>query len=378
MGLSTIIIIAIIKVVVVIGAVVTLAALLTWADRRQSSMLQDRVGPCRANIGPFKFWGLLHPVADGLKMAFKEDFIPPRADRLLHSLAPYLSMFPPLLVFSLIPFGDDLRLDLLKQVIPSSGEIISRAAVPLQVARLDQGILFIIALSSTGILGSVLAGWVSDNRFGLIGAQRAINHLLSYEVALGLTLISPLIVYGSLDLYEAVKWQSAHLWGIFVQPIAFILYFAAATAETKRIPFDLPEGESEIVAGYFIEHGSFKFGMFFFSEYIEVVILSGIVVTLFLGGWDLPFLQRSGFVVNIPALGIYWIQNLQHWAVCAIGVAVFAVKLIFVAWFSLMIRWTLPRFRYDQLMDLCWRYIVPLAGANMIITGIVMMLIRYH
>jgi NADH-quinone oxidoreductase subunit H len=376
MTLTAIIIIALIKIVVIVGGVVTMAALLTWADRRQSSMLQDRLGPNRANIGSFRFWGLLHPVADGLKMAFKEDFIPARADRLLHGAAPFLAMFPPLLVFCLIPFGDDLRLDLLRQVIPSSGAIHSQLVVPLQVSRLDSGILFIIALSSTGILGSVVAGWVSDNRFGMIGAQRGINHLVSYEVALGLTLIAPLVVYGTVDLYSAVKWQQAHLWGFLVQPAALILYFAAATAETKRTPFDLPEGESEIVAGYFIEHGSFKFGMFFFSEYIEVVVLSGVLVTLFLGGWDLPFLERSGFIVNIPWLGVHWLYNMPHWIVSLIQVLTFGAKLIAVAWFSLMIRWTLPRFRYDQLMDLCWRYIVPLAAANIIITAIVVALVR--
>ena len=376
MTLIWIIIIALIKISVVIGGVVSMGALLTWCDRRQSGMLQDRLGPNRANIGKFRFWGLLHPVADGLKMAFKEDFVPARADKLLHGAAPFLAIFPALLVFSLIPFGDDLRLDLLKHALPSSGEIYSKFVVPLQVARLDAGILFIIAVSSTGILGSVLAGWVSDNRFGIIGAQRSINQLISYEVALGLTLIAPLVVYGTVDLYAAVKFQEAHMWGFVYQPVALILYLAAATAEAKRIPFDLPEGESEIVAGYFIEHGSFKFGMFFFSEYMEVVVLSGVLVTLFLGGWDMPFLDRSGFVVNLPWLGIHWAASLPHWLVTAIQVGTFAGKVVVVAWFSLMLRWTLPRFRYDQLMDLCWRYIIPLAAANIIITAIIVLLLK--
>jgi len=375
MTLTATILVALVKIVVVIVGVVMMAAILTWADRRQSAILQDRLGPSRANIWKLRLWGLLHPVADGLKMAFKEDFIPARADRLLHGVAPFFAMFPPLLVFSLIPFGDDLRIDLIRQVIPSSGGIVSRVVVPLQVARIDSGILFIIALSSTGILGSVIAGWVSDNRFGIIGAQRGINHLVSYEVALGLTLISPLIVYGTVDLQQAVLWQKEHLWGFVVQPVALLLYFAAATAETKRTPFDLPEGESEIVAGYFIEHGSFKFGMFFFSEYIEVIVLSGVLVTLFLGGWDLPLLERSGFVVNFPRLGIHWVQSMEHWAVALIQVLTFGVKVVAVAWFSLMIRWTLPRFRYDQLMDLCWRYIVPLAVLNILVTAVVVALL---
>ncbi len=195
-------------------------------------------------------------------------------------------------------------------------------------------------------------------------------------MALGLTLIAPLVVYGTVDLYSAVKFQEAHMWGFIYQPVAMILYLAAATAEAKRIPFDLPEGESEIVAGYFIEHGSFKFGMFFFSEYMEVVVLSGIMVTLFLGGWDMPFLDRSGFLVNLPWLGIHWVANLSHWMVTAIQVCTFAGKVLAVAWFSLMLRWTLPRFRYDQLMDLCWRYIVPLAAANIIITAIIVLLLK--
>jgi NADH-quinone oxidoreductase subunit H len=375
MTLTTTILIDLVKIVVVIVGVVMAAALLTWADRRQSAILQDRLGPSRANIWKLRFWGMLHPVADGLKMAFKEDFIPARADRFLHAVAPFFAIFPPLLVFSLIPFGDDLRIDLIRQVIPASGGIVSKIVVPLQVARIDTGILFIIALSSTGILGAVIAGWVSDNRFGIIGAQRGINHLVSYEVALGLTLISPLIVYGTVDLQQAVLWQKEHLWGFVVQPVALLLYFAAATAETKRTPFDLPEGESEIVAGYFIEHGSFKFGMFFFSEYIEVIVLSGVLVTLFLGGWDLPLLERSGFVANFPRLGIHWVQNLEHWAVALIQVMTFGVKVVAIAWFSLMIRWTLPRFRYDQLMDLCWRYIVPLAVLNILVTAVVVALL---
>jgi len=375
MTLTATILIALLKIVVVIVGVVMMAALLTWADRRQSAILQDRLGPSRANIWRFRFWGILHPVADGLKMAFKEDFVPARADRFLHALAPFFAIFPPLLVFSLIPFGDDLRVDLLRQVIPSSGSIVSKFVVPLQVARIDSGILFIIALSSTGILGAVIAGWVSDSRFGIIGAQRGINHLVSYEVALGLTLIAPLVVYGTVDLQQAVLWQKEHLWGFAVQPVALLLYFAAATAETKRTPFDLPEGESEIVAGYFIEHGSFKFGMFFFSEYIEVIVFSGVLVTLFLGGWDLPLLERSGFVVNFPRLGIHWVQGLEHWAVALIQVLTFGVKVVAVAWFNLMIRWTLPRFRYDQLMDLCWRYIVPLAVLNILVTAVIVALL---
>jgi NADH-quinone oxidoreductase subunit H len=248
--------------------------------------------------------------------------------------------------------------------------------IPMQVARLNVGVLFMLAIASTGVLGMILGGWSSDNRFGIVGAQRAMSQIVSYELALGLSLIGPLIVFGAVDLYQVVKWQEVHWWGFIVQPAAFVLFFVAGVAETKRIPFDLPEGESELAAGFHIAYGSMKFAMFFLGEYVEVVILSGLMVTFFLGGWTMPFYDSSGWAIHIDFLNLHWTHPWPHWAMLIVQMLVFATKLIVVCWFQLMIRWTLPKFRYDQIMDLCWRYIAPLALANIAITAVIMQLIK--
>ncbi len=364
---------AIVKSCVVIFGVFGLGGLLTWADRRQSAMLQHRLGPSRANIGSFKLWGLTHLAADGIKMMMKEDFIPARGDRLVHGLAPLLSAFPVCVVFCMIPFADDLHPGHIAEVLPASPE---GMVIPMQVARLNVGILFMLAIASTGILGMILGGWSSDNRFGIIGAQRAMNQLVSYEMALGLSLIGPLLVYGTMEMHAMVKWQEAHLWGLVVQPLAFVLFMVAGIAETKRVPFDMPEGESELAAGFHIAYGSMKFAMFFLGEYVEVAILSGILVTLFLGGWSLPGLTPAGLAIDCNVLGIHWAYGLPHWLVLCLQAGVFAAKVIAVCWFQLTIRWTLPKFRYDQIMDLCWRYLTPLALLNIVATAVVIQIVK--
>jgi len=364
---------AFIKAVVVITGVFSLGALLTWADRRQSAMLQHRLGPMRANIGRFRFWGILHLVADGIKMVMKEDFVPARGDRMVHGLAPLVGVFPVLIVFCVVPFADDMYLHHLASILPSAP---GGPAIPMQVARLNVGVLFMLAIASTGVLGMIMGGWSSDNRFGILGAQRSMNQLVSYEIALGLSLVGPLLVFGTVDLYQVARWQEAHLWGILVQPVAFVLFFAAGVAETKRIPFDLPEGESELAAGFHVAFGSMKFAMFFLGEYVEVVILSGLLTTFFFGGWTLPGLSTTGIAVHIDSMGIHWTYAMAHWVVLLLQVVVFSVKVIVLCWFQLMIRWTLPKFRYDQLMDLCWRYLTPLALANVAVTAVVIQLVK--
>jgi NADH-quinone oxidoreductase subunit H len=364
---------AFIKATIVISGVFGLGGLLTWADRRQSAMLQHRLGPMRANIGPFRFWGILHTAADGVKMLMKEDFVPARGDRLLHGLGPIIGVFPVLIVFCVIPFADEMYLNHLGSVLPAVRE---GHMIPMQVARLNVGVLFMLAIASTGVLGMILGGWSSDNRFGILGAQRSMSQIISYELALGLSLIGPLLVFGTVDLYEVVKWQELHWWGVIVQPAAFILFFVAGVAETKRIPFDLPEGESELAAGFHIAYGSMKFAMFFLGEYVEVVILSGLMVTFFLGGWTLPVYDTSGLAIHIDFLDVHWTYALPHWLMLVIQMGVFATKVVALCWFQLMIRWTLPKFRYDQIMDLCWRYIAPLALANIVVTAIIMQLVK--
>jgi NADH-quinone oxidoreductase subunit H len=327
--------------------------------------------------------GLLHAAADGLKTLWKEDFIPPNADRLLHSLAPIISFFPALAVFAVIPFGDTLcfglgqdgHLDLtaLAHVVPREG-VCTAGAVPLQIANLNVGVLFFFALAGTGIVGAALAGWASDNKYSLLGGLRAASQMVSYEVTMGLALIGAMMVYGTLRLDEMVRWQTENTWGIFVQPLAFFLFFTAAVAESKRIPFDLPEGESEIVAGYFTEYAGMKFAMFFFSEYIAVVSSSALMATLFLGGWNLPFLFRDGIHVAIGDVVLFE-QALSHGAVVLFGVLAFLGKTVALCWLQLMIRWTLPRFRYDQLMRLGWRKLLPASLVNVLATGLLLLIV---
>jgi NADH-quinone oxidoreductase subunit H len=327
--------------------------------------------------------GLLHAAADGLKTLWKEDFIPPNADRLLHSLAPIISFFPALAVFAVIPFGDTLcfgvgeggALDITKlaRVVPREG-VCTAGAVPLQIVDLNVGVLYFFALAGTGIVGAALAGWASDNKYSLLGGLRAASQMVSYEVTMGLALVGAMMVYGTLRLDEMVRWQTENTWGIFVQPLAFFLFFAAAVAESKRIPFDLPEGESEIVAGYFTEYAGMKFAMFFFSEYIAVVSSSALMATLFLGGWNLPFVYRDGIHVAIGDT-ILFDQALSHGAIVLVGVLSFLGKTVALCWLQLMIRWTLPRFRYDQLMRLGWRKLLPASLVNVLATGLILLLV---
>jgi len=329
--------------------------------------------------------GLPHAfVADGLKTLWKEDFIPPNADKFLHGLAPFISFFPALTVFAVIPFGDTLcfgtdpkgHLDItrLAHMVPREG-MCTAGALRLQIVDLNVGILYFFALAGTGIVGAALAGWASDNKYSLLGGLRAASQMVSYEVTMGLTVVGALMVYGTLRLDEMVRWQGENTWGIFVQPLAFVLFFASAVAESKRIPFDLPEGESEIVAGYFTEYAGMKFAMFFFSEYIAVVSSSALLAVIFLGGWNLPFLYRDGFHVAIGGAAL-WDQPLPHGFVIVLGLLAFMLKVVGLCWLQLMIRWTLPRFRYDQLMRLGWRKLLPASLVNVLATGLVVMLVQ--
>lgn len=322
--------------------------------------------------------GLLHPAADGLKTIFKEDFIPPNADKFLHSLAPFISFFPALVVMAVIPFGDTLcftldhgNLSQLMSSVPRGGAC-TEGAVRLQVVDLDVGLLYFFALAGTGIVGAALAGWASDNKYSLLGGVRAASQMVSYEVTMGLTLVGAVMVYGSLRVDKMIEWQQANAWGIFVQPVAFFLFFTAAVAESKRIPFDIPEGESEIVAGYFTEYAGMKFAMFFFAEYIAVVTSSGLMAAIFLGGWDLPFLFRDGLHVSIGDT-VLFDQALPHLLIVLVGALGFVLKTLTLCWLQLMIRWTLPRFRYDQLMRLGWRKLLPASLGNIVATGLIVM-----
>jgi NADH-quinone oxidoreductase subunit H len=359
------------------GPLVLVAAILFGAGYAAYSMARaERVG--------LRLAGLLHPAADGLKTLFKEDFVPPGSDKLLHGLAPFIAFFPTLVLLACVPFGDTLcfatkasgALDLSQVLaaVPRDG-VCMEGAVPLQVTNLDVGILYVFAVSGTGIVGAALAGWASNNKYSLLGGLRAASQMVSYEVTLGLTVIGALMIYGDARFDKMVEWQGANTWGIFVQPVAAVLFLAASLAESKRIPFDLPEGESEIVAGYFTEYSGMKFAMFFFSEYIAVVVIGALMATMFFGGWHVPFLERDGFYVVLGER-VLWEQPLHHVAVVVIGFVAFILKVVILCWLQLTIRWTLPRFRYDQLMNLGWKMLLPASLVNILLTGLVILAIQ--
>jgi len=328
--------------------------------------------------------GLLHPAADGLKTLFKEDFVPPNADKFLFNLAPFISFFPALVVLACVPFADTLcfatdasgkiQLGQLASSVPRVG-VCTEGALKIQVVDLNIGILYFFAIAGTGIVGAALAGWASDNKYSLLGGLRAASQMVSYEVTMGLTMIGMIMVYGTLQVDKMILWQQENTWGVFAQPLAFVLFFTAAVAESKRIPFDIPEGESEIVAGYFTEYAGMKFAMFFFAEYIAVVTASALMAAVFFGGWSLPFVFRDGIHVSLAGTPLFDIA-LPHGGVVALGAIGFILKTIVLCWLQLTIRWTLPRFRYDQLMRLGWRNLLPASLANILLTGFVVMAIR--
>ena len=321
--------------------------------------------------------GTLHAAADGLKTIFKEDIVPPSAEGFTHAIAPMIAFFPALVVLAVVPFGDSLCFGsgtIIGDLIQSAPTTCSGKLVKLQVLDLDIGILFYFALGGTGVIGAALAGWASNNKYSLLGGLRAAGQMVSYEVAMGLTLIGSIMIFGTLRVEQMVAWQQAHTWGIFVQPLAFILFFTAAVAEAKRVPFDLPEGESEIVAGYFTEYSGMKFAMFFFSEYVAIVTSSAVMVSIFLGGWTLPFLQHEGVRVALNGT-VYWQLALPQVGIVLLSLVAFSLKTLFLCWLQLLIRWTVPRFRYDQLMKLGWGVLLPLSIANILVTGIVQRLL---
>jgi NADH-quinone oxidoreductase subunit H len=359
----------------VILFVMPLASILTWAERRQSAMMQDRLGPNRANIGRFKAWGLFHFLADALKMLFKEDFVPAKAHRAMFTLAPLLALAPVLIAFAVIPFGPPVNFDRLGDVLTPDQ---APGGIPigerLQVFVAEFGLLFYFAIASLANYGATLAGWASYNKWALLGGLRASSQMMAYEVAMGLAIMGMFLVAGTLEPGGIVAWQVQHTWGVVAQPVAFLLFFVAAIAETKRAPFDLPEGEPEIV-GYFVEYSGLRFGMFFLGEFIEVVFASAVIVTVFFGGWDVPFLRYDGFHLDVEAFGwaIHQKALLPHGLVVLIQVIVWSLKVVFFCWLQLLIRWSVPRFRPDQLMGLGWKKLLPLSLANVMVTAAVIL-----
>ena len=352
----------VIKVVlagIVIFVVLNLAGFQTWVERKQSALIQDRIGANRAPIFGFRLLGLFHGLADVIKMFTKEDIVPAGADKTLHALAPFFSVFFALVIFAAIPFGDSLDV----RDIPFGDHLnLADPIIDLQVAKIDAAVLYIFAMLSLGVYGVILGGFASRNNYAIMGGLRATAQMISYEIALGIAIVGVIMVYGTMDLSELVRAQGQMIggwipfWGIVAQPVAFIVFLTAALAETKRAPFDLPEAESEII-GYFVEYSGMKFGMFLFTDFVETIMVACVATTLFLGGWQIPFLQAG---------------DVSNWVFVLLGMASFSIKVIVFCWVFMQLRWTLPRFRYDQLMKLGWKGLFPIAIANVIVTAVVL------
>lgn len=396
---------------------------LIWAERKGAAFIQDRTGPNRASIAGIRLAGLVHPIADVLKLVFKEDIAPTHRHRALYNLAPWLVMTVAVSTYAVIPFGDYLEL--------------GGKRIPLVVADLQVGLLYVLAVASLGTYGVVLAGWAANNKFTFLGGIRATAQMISYEISMGLAVMGLMLIFGTLRLTDIVAGQGGLLfgflpmWGVVLQPLGFVLFITAVYAETNRNPFDLPEGESEIVAGYHLEYSSLKFALFFMAEYCHMVVGAAMISALYFGGYQIPWLPRPRLEANAglllvimlaaiivlslwfavlflrrvqrekgkfgdardrePVLGAgLWLFVaaaaagaflLRPWEIGPAGASVaatlfqvgaFVGKVVFFAWLFIWVRWTLPRFRYDQLMHLGWKVMLPLGLANLVVTALVL------
>jgi NADH-quinone oxidoreductase subunit H len=322
-------------IIVVVMASLVIAMYATYGERKVAAILQDRRGPNRA--GPF---GIFQPLADGLKLFFKEEIIPDFSSKFLFILGPCLAMLTAIMTSAVIPWGDKLHF--------------FNRDISLQIADINIGILYVFGVVSMGVYGIMIGSWASNNKFSLIGGLRAASQIISYELAMGISLIALLMVTGTLSLKEIVVQQQTGHWNIINQPLGFLIFLICAFAECNRTPFDLPEAENELIGGYHTEYSSMKLGFYLFSEYINMFISSVIMATLFFGGYDCPFVNEAAMSPNLAAL---------------LGIGVLMLKVVFFIFLFMWVRWTIPRFRYDQLMHLGWRILIPLALLNMLVTG---------
>jgi NADH-quinone oxidoreductase subunit H len=369
--------------VVVMGAFLPM---ITWVERKQSAVIQDRVGANRADIAGITVLGLLHPLTDVLKLFSKEDFVPEGANRVMHLLAPVISLVPAIITLAVVPFAG---------VYDFGGE----KPFSFVIADVDWGILYVFAVGSIAAYGTVISGWASNNNWALLGSLRASAQMISYEVTMGLSIVGLFMVYQTLSLQQMSLFQDStfHLlgflvhfglldelpwflawiqlptWGVFLQPLGFIMFLTCIMAENKRPPFDLPEAESELVAGYHLEYSGMRWGLFYTAEFLEVPVIGCIVTALFLGGWSIPFLDTQTL---IGAISGTFGEGFATGVVLVLHVHAFLAKVVVMIWLQMLIRWSLPRFRYDQVMDLCWKIMLPLSLANIFVTGAVILWLK--
>lgn len=350
-SLSVELIATIVKVVCVLVLMLQIPPIMLWVERRGPALMQRRIGPNRVGLFGWRAFGFMQSLADAIKLVFKEEIIPEGANKVFFQLCPLIFIIPSFIIAGAIPYGPPMT--------------IGDHTIPLTVIDLDVGFLFIFAISSLGVYGITMAGWSSNNKYSLLGAIRACAQMVSYEIPLGLSLIPIVLIYGTLNLNEIIL-QQQNVWGIFLAPVSFLLFVICIFAETNRAPFDLAEGESELIAGYFTEFGTTKFAAFFFAEYVNMFVLGCLASIFFLGGWQIPFVSHD----QILALtGSSVIASL-------IGVAVMMLKGAFFMWLFVWVRWTLPRFRYDQLMKLGWKFMMPVGLFNLLVTAVVLVMYR--
>jgi len=368
---------------ILIVMVVGIAPLITWIERKQSAVMQDRIGANRADLAGITILGLLHPAADVIKLMTKEDVVPIGANRVLHLLSPLIAAVPAIIAFVVIPYGG----------VYQFGE----TTISLVGADIDWGLLYIFAIGSIAAYGTIIAGWSSNNNWSMLGGLRASAQMISYEVVMGLTVVGVFMVFETLRLTDMALaqdtsfrifgflnryfgldgWWIEHLrlpaWGIFYQPLGFLMFLTAIMAENKRPPFDIPEGESEIIAGYHLEYSGMRFGLFFMSEFIQIIVIAALTATIFLGGWAVPWASTDTIIGAIsPWLGVGFATGLCM----LIHFSTFMLKVFFMIWVQMLLRWSLPRFRYDQVMSLCWKILLPLSIANIFVTGFILLLVN--
>lgn len=343
------------KIALIVVVLLQVVPIMVWVERRGSALIQNRLGPNR--IGPL---GLLQSLADAVKMMMKEDRIPGHVNQFYYRLAPLVSLIPAFMTFAVIPFASQIQ--------------IGETTIKFQIADLNVGLLYILSITSLGVYGVIMGSWASNNKYAMFGGLRSAAQMISYELSMGLSIIGIVMVFSSFGLSDIAAAQGETLfnigpiaipkWGIFIQPVGFLIFITATYAETNRLPFDLPEGESEIVAGYHLEYYSMMFGVFMMAEYINMCVASAFVTTLYFGGWQM--LPGMSWVLSHSGLtGL----NLE-WARVALEAMSFTIKVAFFMWLFVWVRWTLPRFRYDQLMDLGWKIMLPLSLVNVLVTGV--------
>ena len=369
--------------------IVVMAAFLpviTWVERKQSAVIQDRVGANRADIAGITMLGLLHPLSDVLKLFAKEDFVPAGANRVMHLLAPIIALVPAIITLAVVPFGG---------VYDFGGD----KPFSFVIADVDWGMLYVFAVGSIAAYGTVISGWASNNNWALLGSLRASAQMISYEVTMGLSVVGLFMCFQTLSLQQMslaqdstfrllgflehfglfatlpawLSWIRLPTWGIFLQPLGFIMFLTCIMAENKRPPFDLPEAESELVSGYHLEYSGMRFGLFYTAEFLEVPVIGCVVTAMFLGGWSIPYLDTQTLISAIS--GTYG-TGFATGLTLVLQVGAFLTKVVFMIWLQMLIRWSLPRFRYDQVMDLCWKIMLPLSLANVFVTGVVILWLK--